>query len=70
MRIQEQGTLAHANGGNSKRTNSCLLYQIKILKSAFKFPFMELCNQIYQFFLKWKNSITGLLTDLAMFDCL
>ena len=50
VRIKEQGTLAHANGSNSKRTHYCLLYTIKNLKSNFKFPYMEFRNRIDQFF--------------------
>ena len=63
MRIQVHGTLAHLNDSNSNITCNCLLYPIRNVNSNFKFPYLEFCNQINQ------NPVTGLMTDLAVFDC-
>ena len=61
------GTLAHANGSNSKRLYLFTLsnQKFKILKPSF----YGISQSNLSVFLKWENSITGFMTDLAMFDC-
>ena len=64
-----QGILAHTESSNSKIIYNCLLYPTENWKSNFKFPYTKFRNRIYQFILKRKNAITGLITDMfAMFD--
>ena len=60
-------TLAHANGSNSKRLYLFTLsnQKFKILKPSF----YGISQSNLSVFLKWENSITGFMTDLAMFDC-
>ena len=61
-----QGIIGHADSSSSKRIYNCLLYPIKTENPILSFLIR---NFLISDFRKEKNSVTSLMTDIAMFHC-